>query len=94
MRELSGLLVDLARAVGATVLVRGVRGVTDFDYEQQMARMNRELAPELETIILTPASEFAHVSSTFVREIARLGGDVSRVVHPAVAAALRERMTP
>jgi pantetheine-phosphate adenylyltransferase len=91
VREFGGLLVDLARDVGATVLVRGVRGVTDFDYEVLMARMNRQLAPEIETVFLTPAAELAHVSSTYVRDIARHGGDVSRLVRPLVADALRAR---
>lgn len=91
VREFSGLLVHLAREVRATVLVRGVRGVTDFDYEVHMARMNRQLAPDIETVFLSPAAELAHVSSTFVRDIARLGGDLSGVVHPDVAAALRAR---
>lgn len=91
VREFEGLLADLATAVGATVLVRGVRGVTDFDYEMHMARMNRQLAPDVETVILAPAAEVAHVSSTFVRDIARLGGDLTGVVHPAVAEALRAR---
>jgi pantetheine-phosphate adenylyltransferase len=91
VRALDGLLVDLARDVGASVLLRGVRGVTDFDYEAQMARMNRQLAPAVETIFLTPAAELAHVSSTFARDIARHGGDLTGIVHPMVADALRAR---
>jgi pantetheine-phosphate adenylyltransferase len=91
VREFDGLLVGLAREVGATVLVRGVRGVTDFDYEAQMARMNRQLAPDIESVFFTPAAELAHVSSTFARDIARHGGDLAGIVHPAVAAALRAR---
>jgi pantetheine-phosphate adenylyltransferase len=91
VRDFRGLLVDLAHEVGATVLVRGVRGVADFEYEVQMARLNRGLAPTVETIFLAPSADVAHVSSTFVREIARLGGDVSPLVHPDVAAALRAR---
>ena len=91
VREFRGLLVDLARDAGATVLVRGVRGVADFEYEVQMARLNRQLAPGVETIFLAPSADVAHVSSTFVREIARLGGDVSPLVHPDVVAALRAR---
>jgi pantetheine-phosphate adenylyltransferase len=91
VHEFRGLLVDLARDVGATVLVRGVRGVADFEYEVQMARLNRQLAPDVETIFLAPSADVAHVSSTFVREIARLGGDVSPLVHADVVTALRER---
>lgn len=91
VREFGGLLVDLAREVSATVLVRGVRGVTDFDYEAQMARMNRQLAPGVETIILIPSADVAHVSSTFVRDVARFGGDLTGAVRPSVARALRDR---
>jgi pantetheine-phosphate adenylyltransferase len=90
VREFGGLLVDLARDVGATVLVRGVRGVTDFDYEAQMARMNRQLAPGVETIILFPSAEVAHISSTYVRDVARYGGELAGAVRPAVERALRE----
>jgi len=92
VREFDGLLADLARDVGASVLVRGVRGVVDFDYEVVMARHNRALVPDVETIVLIPSAEVAHISSTFVREIARNGGDVSALVRPAVARALRERV--
>lgn len=91
VRAFDGLLVDLARAVGATVLVRGVRNVTDYDYEVQMGRMNRQLAPEIETVFLAPSADVAHVSSTFVRDIARHRGDLTGVVEPAVADALRAR---
>lgn len=86
-----GLLVTLARDVGATVLVRGLRAVSDFDYEYQMALMNRHLMPSLETVFLVPSSGLTYVSSSLVREVARFGGDVSALVHPAVAAALRAR---
>jgi len=91
VREFDGLLADLAREIGANVLVRGVRGVVDFDYEVVMARHNRLLVPDVETIVVIPSAEVAHVSSTFVREIARNGGDVSALVRPAVARALRDR---
>jgi pantetheine-phosphate adenylyltransferase len=91
VREFRGLLVDLARDVGATVLVRGVRSVGDFEYEVQMARLNRGLAPDVETIFLAPSADVAHVSSTFVREIARLGGNVDALVRGPVADALRAR---
>lgn len=87
----SGLLRDFVMAQGATVLVRGVRGVTDFDYEFQMAGMNRLLMPEVETVFLTPAADYQFVSGTFVREIAMLGGDVSKFVAPPVLARLQAR---
>lgn len=86
-----GLLVDFARRVGATVVVRGLRAVSDFDYEFQMALMNRQLHHELETVFLVPAVDLTYLSSSLVREVARYGGDVSPLVHPAVAAALAKR---
>ncbi len=89
--QLDGLLVAFARGVGARVLVRGVRGVADFEYEQQMARMNRHLAPEIDTAFLSPAPELAWVSSTLVREVSRLGERVDALVTPNVAAALAAR---
>ena len=87
-RQFQGLLVDFAREAGASMLVRGLRAVSDFEYEHQMAMMNRHLAPALETVFLLPSHETSFVSATLVREVARFGGDVSRFVHPAVAAAL------
>lgn len=84
----AGLVVDFARTAGVTVIVRGVRNVTDFDVEKQMAVMNRHLAPEVDTVMLAPSPSYVHISSTLVREIARLGGDVTGLVHPAVAEAL------
>jgi pantetheine-phosphate adenylyltransferase len=84
-----GLVVDAARELRATVLVRGVRGGADFDYEVAMARTNAELADGLETVLLAPAPQYAHVSSTLVRQIALAGGDVSRFVPAAVVAALK-----
>ena len=86
-----GLLVDYARRVGAAVIVRGIRAVTDFDYELQMAMMNRRLASSVETLFLVPSEEYSYVSSRLVREIAVLGGDLSGLVPPPVAAALRAR---
>ncbi len=86
------LLVDFARARGARVILRGLRAVSDFEYEFQLAAMNRELAPEVETVFLTPAERYAFISSSLVREVAAHGGDVSGFVHPAVAAALKERV--
>ena len=87
----STLLVDFARSLGAGVILRGLRAVSDFDYEFQLAGMNRRLAPEVETLFLTPAEQHAFLSSRLVREIAALGGDISAFVHPSVRAALNER---
>ena len=86
-----GLLADFARRVGASVVVRGLRAVSDFEYEFQMALMNRQLHPSLETVFLVPALDLTYLSSSLVREVARFGGDVSALVHPAVAEALRAR---
>lgn len=86
-----GLLADFARRVGASVVVRGLRAVSDFEYEFQMALMNRQLHPALETVFLVPALDLTYLSSSLVREVARFGGDVSALVHPAVAEALRAR---
>jgi pantetheine-phosphate adenylyltransferase len=86
-----GLLADFARRVGASVVVRGLRAVSDFEYEFQMALMNRQLHPSLETVFLVPALDLTYLSSSLVREVARFGGDVGALVHPAVAAALARR---
>jgi pantetheine-phosphate adenylyltransferase len=86
-----GLLVDYAKRSGATLILRGLRAVSDFEYELQMAMMNRRLAPDLETAFLMPNEAFSYVSSRLVREVARLGGDVSGLVPPPVARALAER---
>jgi pantetheine-phosphate adenylyltransferase len=86
-----GLLVDFARLRGATLIVRGLRAVSDFEYEFQMAMMNRHLQPGLETVFLVPPEDATYVSSSLVREVARYGGDVSTLVHPVVDAALRRR---
>jgi pantetheine-phosphate adenylyltransferase len=86
-----GLLVDFARERGATLIVRGLRAVSDFEYEFQMAMMNRHLLPGLETVFLVPPEDATYLSSSLVREVARYGGDVSTLVHPAVDAALRRR---
>ena len=91
VKQFSGLLVDFAREVGATMLVRGLRVVADFDYEYQMTMMNRHLAPALETVFLLPSHETSFVSASLVREVARFGGDIDRFVHPAVAAALAHK---
>jgi pantetheine-phosphate adenylyltransferase len=86
-----GLLADFARAERAHVVIRGLRAVSDFDYESQMALMNRQLDPELETVFLVPALHLTYLSSSLVREIARLNGDVSAFVHPVVEQALSGR---
>jgi pantetheine-phosphate adenylyltransferase len=88
----SGLLMDFVHSIGATVIVRGLRAVSDFEYEFQMAGMNRNLYPEVETLFLTPAEKYLFMSSTIVREIARFGGDVSKFVHPAVGARLKAKV--
>jgi pantetheine-phosphate adenylyltransferase len=87
----SGLIVDFAREQGVTVLVRGVRTVGDFDYEKQMAVMNRDLYPKLDTVMLVPAPEHAHLSSSLVREIAGLGAPIEKFVPAPVVPLLRER---
>jgi len=87
-----GLVRDFAVSHGATVMVRGVRTVTDFDYEAQLAGMNRELAREVDTIFMTPDSRFHYISSTLVREIATLKGDVTPFVSPLVNARLRQKL--
>lgn len=84
------LTVDFANEVGAEVILKGIRTVTDFEYEFQMLSMNRALQPGLETIFLAPSEEFSYISSTLVRQIASYGGDVSKFVHPSVAKALAE----
>lgn len=86
-----GLAADYARRIGASILVRGLRAVGDFEYEFQMALMNRQLMPGLETVFLVPGQGLSYISSSLVREVARFGGDVSALVHPAVAEALRAR---
>ena len=94
VRGFGSLLADFVREVGAGVVLRGLRAVTDFEYEFQLASMNRHLIPEAETLFLTPAEQHSFISSTLVREIARLGGDVSAFVPPAVAQALTARWKP
>lgn len=86
------LLVDFMQQHSAQVILRGLRAVSDFEYEFQLASMNRQLAPDIETMFLTPAEQYAFVSSSLVREIASHGGDVSAFVHAKVMAALRERL--
>ncbi len=86
-----GLTVEHARANGLGVVIRGLRAVSDFEYEFQLANMNRHLAGDVETVFLTPAEQFTFISSSLVREIASMGGDVSEFVHPVVEEALRLR---
>jgi pantetheine-phosphate adenylyltransferase len=88
-----GLLRDFVVGVGGKVVVRGLRAVSDFEYEFQMAGMNRQLMPEVETVFMTPSDQYQFVSSTFVREIASLGGDVSKFVTPSVLRRLQERVS-
>jgi len=87
-----GLLMDFLHAKGAKVIIRGLRAVSDFDYEFQMAGMNRNLYPEVETVFLTPAEQYLFISATMVREIAVLGGDVSKFVQPAIRERLAKRV--
>lgn len=87
----SGLIIEFAREQGVNVLVRGVRNNTDFDYESQMARMVKHLAPEIDTVILPPTAKFAHISSTLVREIAQLGGPLTDLVPDVVEQAAQDR---
>jgi len=91
VRPFDGLLVDFARQIGADVIIRGLRYVSDFEYEYQMALMNRKLAGTMETVFLVPAFDLTYLSSSLVREVARYGADVSTLVHPAVDAALRAK---
>ena len=89
VRGFNGLLAYFVRDLGAGVLLRGLRAVSDFEYEFQLASMNRHLIPDVETLFLTPAEQYGFISSSLVREISRLGGDVSGFVPPAVAKALQ-----
>jgi len=91
VQSFDGLLVEFARRIGASVIVRGLRAVSDFEYEFQMALMNRNLDPKLETVFLVPAFDLTYLSSSLVREVARFGGDVSQLVHPAVQQALKRK---
>jgi pantetheine-phosphate adenylyltransferase len=94
VRSFDGLLVAFARELRANMVVRGLRYVSDFEYEYQMALMNRKLAPEIETLFLVPAFDLTYLSSSLVREVARFGGDVSSLVHPAVGRALATKFRP
>lgn len=92
VESFSGLLRDFVVARGAKAMVRGLRAVTDFDYEFQLAGMNRSLMPEVETVFLTPSDKYQFISSTFVREIAVLGGEIDKFVSPAVQQKLMQKV--
>lgn len=89
VQTFDGLLVNLARERGIRMIIRGLRAVSDFEYEYQMALMNRHLGAEIETVFMIPSLDTTHVSSSLVREVARFGGDVTSLVHPAVVEALK-----
>lgn len=91
VRAFDGLLADFARKENAQIVIRGLRAVSDFDYESQMAIMNRQIFPELETVFLVPAVHLTYLSSSLVREVASWGGNVSEFVHPAVDQALKAK---
>jgi len=92
VRSFSGLLVDFMQRVNANVVVRGIRAVSDYEYELQMALMNRDLNASVETIFMLPAVEYTYVSSRLVKEVFRLGGDVARLVPPPVLESLKARL--
>jgi pantetheine-phosphate adenylyltransferase len=91
VRHFPGLLVDFAKEVGANLFIRGLRAVSDFEYEYQMALMNRHLSPTVETVFMVPSLETTYISASLVREVAKFGGDLSGLVTPTVADALRQR---
>jgi pantetheine-phosphate adenylyltransferase len=91
VQSFEGLLAEFAKKVGASVIIRGLRAVSDFEYEFQMALMNRNLAPKIETVFLVPAFDLTYLSSSLVREVARFGGDVSALVDPTVQQALKRK---
>lgn len=92
VRSFSGLLVDFARESGATLIVRGLRAISDYEYELQMALMNRRLASSIETVFLMAKEEYSYVSSRLVKEVARLGGDVSGLVPESVRKRLGDKL--
>jgi pantetheine-phosphate adenylyltransferase len=94
VKSFDGLLVNFVRSLNANLLIRGLRAVSDFEYEYQMALMNRHLAPSIETVFMVPSLDTTYISASMVREVARFGGDVSGLVHPAVAKALRSKFPP
>ena len=92
IRSFDGLLVDFARASGAHILIRGLRAVTDFEYELQMAQTNRVIAPEIDTIFLTTNLKYSYLSSSIVKEIAEFDGEIKEFLHPIVAKRVREKL--
>ena len=92
VRSFEGLLVDFAKSMSAQLLIRGLRAVSDFEYEYQMALMNRHLSPTLETVFMVPSLDTTYISASLVREVATYGGNVSGLVHPVVAKALRDKL--
>ena len=92
VRGFDTLLAHFVRDIGAGVLLRGLRAVSDFEYEFQLAGMNKKLVPEADTVFMTPAEQYSYISSSLIREIASLGGDVAEFVHPLVCNALKERL--
>ena len=91
VKPFEGLLIHYTEQVGATMIVRGLRAVSDFEYEFQLANMNRAMSPDLESVFLTPKAKFSFLSSTLVREIASMGGEISSFVDPIIEKALKER---
>ena len=85
--------MEFANSVGARLLIRGLRAVSDFEYEYQMALMNRHLSPKIETVFMVPSLETTYISASLIREIARYGGDMTSLVHPVVAEALKRKAT-
>lgn len=91
IQAFGGLLVDFAKSSNANIIVRGLRAITDFEYELQMSQTNRIIAPEVDTIFLTTSLRFAYLSSTTVKEVAMFGGDISAFLHPSVAEKVKEK---
>ena len=93
VRSFDGLLVEFAKREGAPIVVRGLRAISDFEYELQMAQMNQELWPDIETLFLVPEVRYSFISASLVREVAKLGGDVRSFVSPPVLRRMREKLT-
>ena len=93
VESFNGLLMDYVRSQNARIVLRGLRAVSDFEYEFQMAGMNRNLHPDVETVFLTPAEQYMFISASMVREVARFGGDISKFVSPSVAQRLMNKKT-
>ena len=91
VRSFHGLLVEFALSLNVRMVIRGLRAVSDFEYEYQMALMNRHLAPSLETVFMVPSLDTTYISSSMVREVAKFGGDITSLVHPVVAQALKQK---